>query len=240
MSFLLDVVLIGICIAIVVVSAKRGFVRSLLGLVSKIVALIVAYTFTPALAEFLKTEYFMDSVVSKIQTTLRPYVFINGEYDFSGLSENLPKTVSDLLERYNVTPEAVLESVAPSQSQGEAALESVSRAIADPVVTMISTALAFLLIFFVTCFVLWIVTAIINSAFKLPVLRTANTVMGFVFGVCSAVLVIVAYSSVMSALVSSLGAISPKWFGEDVIERTLLVRFFSSSDFLDVVQNIIS
>lgn len=240
MSFLLDIVLIAICLAIVILATKRGFVRSLMGFVSKLVALVVAYTFTPALASFLKTKYFMDALVSNISTTLRSYVCINGEYNFSALSENLPKPVSDLLARYNVTSETISECVSSAKDGGEAALESVSRAIADPVVTMISTAAAFILIFAVSCLALWIVTAVINSAFKLPVLRTANTVMGFAFGVCSAVLVLFAYSSVMAALVSSLGAISPEWFGEDVIERTLIVRLFSHLDLLGVVQKMIS
>lgn len=240
MSFLLDVILIAICLAIIILATKRGFVRSLMGLVSKVVALIVAYTFTPALANFLKTKYILDSLVGNIQTTLRQYVFANGEYDFSALTDNIPEGVSNLLTRYNVTPEKLSESIGSAQSGGEAALENVSRAIADPVASMISTAVAFILIFFAACLVLWVVTTVINLAFKLPVLNTANTVMGFVFGVCSALLVMFAYSSVVSVLVTSLGAISQDRFGAQVIESTLLVRLFSHPGLISVVQNIIS
>lgn len=240
MSFLLDVILIALCLAIVILATKRGFVRSLLGLVSKIVAIIVAYTFTPALSNFIKTKYILDSLVGNIQTTLRQYVFVNGEYDFSGLTENIPEGVSNLLSRYNVTPEKLSESIGSAQSGGEEALKSVSRAIADPVASMISTAIAFIVIFFAACLVLWIVTSVINLAFKLPVLSTANTVMGFVFGVCSAALVAVAYSTVVALLVSSLGAVSQDRFGAHVIESTLLVRLFSQPGLISVVQNIIS
>lgn len=240
MSFFLDALLIVICLAIIIVSTKRGFVRSLLGLVSKIVALIAAYTFTPALASFLKTRYILDSLVGNIQTTLRQYVFVNGEYNFSALTENIPDGVSNLLSRYGVTSEKLSESISSAQSGGEEALRSVSRAIADPVASMISTAAAFILIFFAACLVLWIVTAVINAAFKLPVLNTANTVMGFVFGVCSAVIVMFAYSTLVSVLVSSLGAISQDRFGAHVIESTLLVKFFSQPGLISIVQNIIS
>ncbi len=240
MSFLLDVVLIVICLAIIILATKRGFVRSLMGFVSKIVALIVAYTFTPALADFLKTKYILGPLVSNIQTTLRQYVLINGEYDFSRLTENIPDGVSSLLARYNVTPETLTETVSSAQASGETALENVSRAVADPVASMISTALSFILIFAAACIVLGIITAVINCAFKLPVLRTANTVLGFALGVCSAVLVMFAYSSVVSVLVTSLGAISQDRFGAQVIESTLLVKLFSHPGLISVVQNIIS
>ena len=239
MSFLLDTFLIVICLAVIVLSAKRGFVRSLMGLISKLVALFVAYTFTPALANFIKTRFIMTPVVEKISTTLKSYVISNGEYDFSKLKE-MPQTLSELLARYNVSPETVQSKVDQLQTTGDEALTSVARTIADPVVTVISTAAAFILIFVAACLVLWIVTAIVDSVFKRPVRRTANTVLGVVFGVAAAVLILFVYSSVMSSLITSLGSISTDWFGESVVDQTVIVKFFAKHDVLEVVQKIIS
>lgn len=240
MSFLLDVVLIVVCVAIIVIATKRGFVRSLMSFVSKIVALIAAYTFTPVAASFLKTRFILEPVTNSIATTLRQYVVSGGEYDFAAISDKIPQPVMALLERYNVTSDVIRDGLSAAQTDGEVALRSLSEKIADPVVTVISTAASFLAIFLIACLVLWIVTLIVNALFKLPVLRTANTLLGFILGVCTAALIVFVYSSVISSLVTSLGSIAPKWFGADVIDKTLIVKFFANHDLLSIVQNIIS
>ena len=239
MNFLLDIILLGICALIIVISAKRGFFRSMMGLVSKIVALIVAYTFTPALSNFLKENFIMRPVVDSISATIRSHLITDGVYDSSKLAD-LPQSISELLSRYNVDPADLKETIDGLNTTGEDAIETISRSIASPVVSVISTAAAFLLIFVLTSVVLWIATMIINSIFKLPVLHTANTVLGIVFGVVTAILIMFVYSAVVSSLVTSLGSISTKFFGEDVVEHTILVKFFSKHDLLGIVKNIVS
>ena len=95
-------------------------------------------------------------------------------------------------------------------------------------------------IFIIAFVVLKVVTCVVDGAFKLPVLKTANTLLGFVFGLILAVLFIMIYSELCAALVSALGPISPKLFGQDVVDKTLLVKFFSEHSVLNLVNKLIS
>ena len=234
MNFVLDLILVAICFFTIFFAAKRGFFRSLMGFASKIIALVVAYTFTPALAEAIKTRFLIGPLSDSIATTLRSYV---GEsYDFSNLSEKIP----DILERYLISGEDLSASIDSMQKSGEEALRSVSEQIADKVSGMIATAIAFIGLFIVTCLVLWIVTKIADTVFKLPVLKTANTVLGVAFGICSAVLLTLVYCAVVSMLVGALGSVAPKFFGEDVLNKTLIVKYFANKDLLEISKNLIS
>ena len=236
MNFVLDLVLLGICFLVIFFSAKRGFVRSIMGFASKIIALVVAYTFTPAVSEFIKTRFLMSPLSSSISSAIKSYVAVGEGYDFSSISERIP----DVLERYLISGEDIAAKVDAAGKTGEEALRYVSEQIADKVCGMIATAIAFVGLFVVTCFALWLVTVIVDAIFKLPVLRTANTVLGVVFGVFSAALIALVYCAAVSMLVGALGAVAPKYFGADVLERTIIVKYLANKDILDITKNLIS
>jgi uncharacterized membrane protein required for colicin V production len=236
MNFVIDLLLVAICFFIIFYSAKRGFVRSVMGFGSKIAALVVAYTFTPTVSAYIKARYLLGPLSESIASSIKSSVTTPAGYDFTNLAEKVP----NVIERYLVSSEDLEAKIEAMQKTGDEALRYVSESIADKVSGMIATALAFIGLFVLTCAALWIVTRIVDAVFKLPVLRTANTVLGVAFGVCSAVLITVVYCSVIPVVISALGAVAPKYFGEDVIEKTMIVRFFANRDLLNFAQNIIS
>lgn len=241
MSFAIDIILIIICVLTVFLGTRRGFVKTLMSLLSVIVALICSYTFTPMFADFLSEKFFMAPVAGSIADTLRSLVpEVDGQYDLLGLLNDMPQTLASILERYNINPEELKASVESLTVGGDESVTALAGMIAEPIVEMISTVVAFITIFVVLTVVLGIITAIINSVFKLPVLRGANTLLGFLLGVVTALVILFVYSSLVSALVVSLGSISPEWFGSDVIEGTLVVKFFAELDFFSILNNLIS
>ena len=236
MNFVLDLILVAICFFTVFFAAKRGFIRSIMGFASKIIALIVAYTFTPALSEFIKTRFLIGPLSDSIGSYLRTFVVRDGVYDFTALADKVP----DLLQRYVISGDELSAKIGSMEQTGEEALRSVSEHIAGKGSGMIATAIAFIGLFIVTCFVLWIVTRVADAVFKLPVLNAANKVLGVAFGVLSAVLLTLVYSAEVSMLVGALGAVAPKVFGEDVLDKTILVKFFANKDLLEISKNLIS
>lgn len=240
-SFFIDLLLIAICIFTVILGTKRGFVKTLLSFLSTIVALVCSYTFTPIFATFLKEKFFLAPIADSIADTIRSIIpTTNGSYNFELLFDDMPQTLSAILERYNVDPDSLREATSAMPEQGEEAVSVLSEMIALPIVDMITTVVAFVTIFVVLVVVLTIISVVLNSVFKLPVLKSANTFLGFILGLATAIVILFVYSSLVSTLVISLGSISPKWFGSDVIDQTLIVKFFSEHDFLSIVNNLLS
>ena len=57
MSFAIDAVILFCAIMIIWSGTRKGFVRSVMGLVSGIASLFVAYAYTPVLSEYIKDNY---------------------------------------------------------------------------------------------------------------------------------------------------------------------------------------
>lgn len=213
----------------------------LMSLISKIVALICAYTFTPFLSELIKAKYIMKPISGSIADTIKSLAPVsNGQYDLVSLFSDMPQTLASILERYNINTSVVIDTVNKIGAGGDNAVSAVSDLIAQPIVDMISVCIAFIVIFLAVCILLAIVTLIIGSVFELPVLKQANTLLGFLLGLCTALLILFIYSSAVSSIVTALGSVAPQYFGNDVVEQTLLVRLFSNYDLLSLVNKILS
>ena len=239
MSFALDAFLIVICLFIIIVSTKRGFFKTLMSLGSKIVALICAFTFTPTLAAILKEKYFLEPIAGSIGSTVRSLAPVtNGQYDIAKLFGDMPKTLSTILERYNIDPNTVIKSAVGSS--GDEAISTVSHAIAEPIVNVISTAVAFLGIFFVVTIVLTLITFVIGLFFELPMLKQANSLGGLVLGVIISAVIVLVYCPLVSTLVTAMGSISPDLFGAQVIDRTLIVKFVSEHDMVGIIKDFVA
>ena len=69
MGFVLDIILLAIGIGCIIYGWKCGFFKAFVSLVSGVCALLVAYTFTPSLAQFIKEKIVIDKVAGSITTT---------------------------------------------------------------------------------------------------------------------------------------------------------------------------
>ncbi len=109
MSFILDAILIVMCIVCVAVGTKRGFVKTVyVSLLSSVISAIAAYTFTPYFANFIKEKFLMESVSGGIAETIRSLVpASDGSYDLSSLFSDMPQTLSSIIERYHGNAESL-------------------------------------------------------------------------------------------------------------------------------------
>jgi len=238
MSLFIDLVAVAIFFAIIIISTKRGFIKTLMSFISKIVAFICAYTFAPLAASLYK-ENFLGSIGDSIAETVRSLLpDTEGIVDAASLFDKIPETLSSILERYNVDSQTVLDSLPSKTGTAEEITKSVSEAISSPIVDMIATALGFLTVFVLVWIVLAVLTGVIGVAFELPVLKQTNTVLGLILGILTAAIIIFVYANVVSALVVALGAVSPDTFGSRVIEETNLVRIVSDIDLMALVEKI--
>lgn len=239
MSFVLDGVLIAICIAVVVRSVRRGFVKTILSIAASIAAVLLAVVFTPNLSGFFYDKFVLSGISSGIAGTIAS---LAGNGDAAGIADmfsKMPDALSGILRQYNVSEETV-SAMLKSAEEGTGTVQSVADTIAAPIASAISSALAFIAIFIVALIVLKIVIVIIDAIFKFPVLNTVNKVGGLALGIVLAVVVIFIYSAVAANLVGALGSVSPKLFGADVINGTIIVKFFSENNIFGIISDTVN
>ena len=140
---------------------------------------------------------------------------------------NLPPELTSVLERYNVSVPDFLTGTAGLTDVTEDVVYRCAESIAGTTASLLSSALAFIAIFVGVIIVLSIIAYFLDMVFHLPVLKTANKVLGILFGAAEALLLVSVISILLSALVTALGSVDPDLFGEAVIEHTIICKFFA-------------
>lgn len=229
MSFIIDILILSIIAFTVFKGARRGFVKSVMSLASLIIAFIIANIYSPAMSLWYYNKFILSSVTEKISS------FISGFIPVGSDTLNMSKlfgegTFVEMLERYGADNEKLQAAYGSVTDATTAKIEELSASIAQPVASTISDALAFASIFFGALIILWVVTIIINMVFKLPVLRTANKVLGIVFGVVCALLYSWIFAIVAVWAINALGAVEPEMFGPSVVDNSVLLKFFNANN----------
>lgn len=237
-SFILDAILIIICIAVIATSIKRGFVRTILSILSSVAAILLSVVFTPAVSDFFYDKFMLSAITGGISDTVRSLAGNGSSEGIEEMFTSMPEALSDILERYNVS-EGTVSDMLTSAQNGTIDIDAVCETIASPIATTISNALAFILCFIVAIILLKIVISIVDTIFKLPILNSVNRTAGLLLGLALAVIIIFVYSSAAVQLVNSLGAVSPELFGEKVIEDSVIVKFFSEHNIFSIVENVL-
>ncbi len=159
--------IIGIIILILFAAwgMRKGFVKSIYSLGSLILSLILALTLYPPVSSFLK-----DSVVYD-------YVQLNVYKVFS--EEKTEEIKVEETDSVLKLPEKLKESIVTTAEETTAAItESVAKSVADIAINLLSILVVFLLV----KLLLWIILKLFDILSKLPLIRTANKLLGGLTG----------------------------------------------------------
>ncbi|MBQ7836253.1 MAG: CvpA family protein [Clostridia bacterium] len=238
MSLFLDALLVAVAVWCIVYGYRNGFFRSVMNLASGVLSLLVSYTFTPLLAELLKTKIFLHSIASGITATFasaaQTVVAETEEtvYDLGRMVEN--EQIISVAEHYGVGREAFEELVNSAEASTYGAIERIALTVADRVASTISMACAFIIIFVAATVLLKVFTAIISTVFKMPVLRNMDTLMGTVAGAAAAFLFAWVISVSCQVLLPALVTIAPGVVTDSTFSNTVIIKFFAENSLVDI------
>ena len=181
MNFLVDFILLAIVVLFAVAGFKKGFVKTLISSAKKIVAFVVATTFSSRLGAWLKEQFFMEKAREIIKSKLSEFIGEKAatDIDLSNLLDSEHSGFLSFIEKMNVDTETLSNMLI---SQEGKVVDNISDYIAEPCVNAISSVIAFVILFFGTLLVLLVVGAILNLIAKLPVLKGTNKLLGGILG----------------------------------------------------------
>ena len=229
MNLAIDAIIIVAVLAILISAAKKGLIRSVMGLFRSVASLIAAYAFTPVVAEYIHENYLLGNITADINETLKGWALDTSTdlYNLDRLIETPNGEFEKVLDRYGVTFDTIAEKLRGLVGVGENEVRSVAEDIASPTSSVLASVISFILIFAAAFIALSLLTLLLDAIFKLPVLSGINKFLGVCFGIIEAVLIASVLAISLSVLVTSLGAISPDLFGEDVVERTVVCKYLT-------------
>lgn len=231
MNFLLDLLLLVIVTVTVIRCTARGFVKSIVHLVSMAVAFIAAWSFSSELALWLEEKVFSDRITESVAGTIRSLAAKGGEiFDLSRLFADMPADFVSILDRYGADADTLAASYGQMSAAGAAAADEMAYTIAEPVVHGLANVCAFVLIFVGAMLVCWLVGLVLDLIVRLPVLRTANRFFGFLLGVVCAAVLGWLFAEAAESVVGYLHTVDPAAFDADIIEHTKLVKYLCCTE----------
>ena len=230
MSLLIDVIVIAAFAGCLIKGIKKGFIKSIIGIVIVIAAIFGSIHFSPALASSMNDKFVRVSVISVAKDSI-PKV------DTDTLVNDMPSAFKKVLDRFGTSPEdirAMFENSDPNETD-EAKRERIAEKMGAPLAKAISKALAFLIVFALIYVILLVASVIICAIVKLPVLKAADKLLGAVLGGISGLALAWGISIAICALLPHLSVLYGGIIPETVIDNSIVVNFLGKFDPFNII-----
>ncbi|HOO25503.1 MAG TPA: CvpA family protein [Clostridiales bacterium] len=184
MPNIFDFALILIFLASVIYGISKGFVKSIMGILAAIVSFYLAYTLSPILAPKIYDMFFSQRVTEAIQAQIsQSSSSVDIAAQALAVINSLPKFLVSLANSIGLGVEEIGEKISSAGKGGEDLAIHLANSVAHPVATAVLQVVLFIVLLFVLRLSLLVLIRVIDKIFDLPVLKSANKLLGGLLGV---------------------------------------------------------
>ena len=198
MSIILDAIIVLIIILFVFLSAKKGFVRTLIEVVGFIAAITIALSLSTPIANF-----FYDSAVQPIVTKTVESVANDGSSNVNEAVDAVWNKLPDFLTEssfFNLSKDKLTDSISGNADTTEL-VSSINSFVKPPVSKLISVAVSVILVV-VLLFVVRVLAKIVNKLFSFSLIGDINKTLGGILGLIKGAAVCVIFCMVVGLILS--------------------------------------
>ncbi len=209
MHIVLDILLVAVAVVAVIIGARRGFFKSVVGLVGIVLAVVLMTSFAAPLASAVD-----DAVI-------RPWA-VERAMEAQGVSAETPTADLDLVGIDSAVSEFLNIDILGVEEIPETVGEYLNAIfLVNGITLAISKVLAAVIIFVVSMLGLWILGFILKPILKLPVLRQCNGLLGVAVGAVNAVIILL----ILATVIYLVGATSQAAvFDAQTVDQTVLFK----------------
>ena len=222
MKYLLDIVVILIFLLCVAIGRKRGFIKTVAGVVALVVALAVSAMFNAPVAEYIYNKTIEPAILSTVSEKVEQ-IEGSAKEQVENVYEGLSPLVKNMLAQTGIESADDLALSLPLET--DAPIPETVAALIYPVLLPLVKAICSLLLFLVAYIVASIVLRVLNVVAKLPILKQVNKTLGLIGGIVSGVLwvlVAVTVIQIIAAMGTADGAVTLQ-----TVQDTLLVDWIA-------------
>lgn len=184
MQYIIDIILALIIVLNTVMGLKKGLVKTVFGLASVIIAVVLAYIFGSSAASLLRTTKAYDNICDSTKESLSEYFEKEALENKEKAFENIGSlSFVKQLESMGVDTQKELERYSENlESSAKEASSVLSEKFAVPILEFFSNILGTILVFIVSLLGMWLLSIVLRGIFSLPFLRGLNKTGGFITG----------------------------------------------------------
>ncbi len=209
MSATLDLILLGVFALLVFLGWKRGFTESVLRCGRLIIAIAITLTCGSAFSSFLDRIWIHPAVYARVHPKFMDMAAA-AEGRVDALVDQIPALFRPYLDLDAPDVTADLNGLATRWA------DSVSHGISG----ILSSVVGYILLFILAFVLLSVATLILRRITSLPVIRTADKLLGMALGAVSGLLLVILVSVVLGAALAVTGQ-------GDIVEGSFMLRLFN-------------
>lgn len=183
MGYVLDILIVAVCVVFIVVGAYRGLIRSAAHFLGAVLAACLASALGGPLAQWVFDTLFRPALVERIGESLTSFGSGDTLAAVQQVLSSLPDFILRALEQAGVTDVTIASSLANQSSQAASAIADTL----SPVFVGFLKVLAVIVLFFLFMMVVRALAGVLSTAFHLPILRQVDALLGGVLGLLLAV-----------------------------------------------------
>lgn len=223
MAYLIDVLVLLLFVVFILIGRKRGFIKTVAGLVAFAVALMLASFLSGPVSTFVYNTTVEPKVVDTINAKVGTDSPAADKID-AAMTE-MPEFVIRILQNGGIENGADVMSKLTGAGADVSVGERISEQVVAPIVTPLLKMLCTLILFILVYVVATILLKALNLLAKLPVLKQLNTTLGAFAGAVSGVLWVLFAVSLLQVLayMGTVEVITPA-----LLDSTILVKWLCS------------
>lgn len=191
MNYLLDIFLFLLFLLITIISTERGFVNSVWSSVTVLGSFVVAYVLGDAVGNWICDNFVLKYITEYAYNVVEALIDRNANsYNISGLFESLPDEFVALVENCGADLSALEDQFSSSLTLSADELYSFAESVASPISQTLSNAIAIVSLFLISLLSLWLVGLVVKIIVKIPIIKTLNSLLGFVFGMLKGLVIV--------------------------------------------------
>lgn len=224
-----DIVVAVIFLLFAIISCSKGFVKQTFGLITTVLAILIAYFFCDNLVNLVNKNFDWNAkLAAKLADSFSDNAFFSLELTAENISEaihqmGLPSFIADFALK--ILPKNIGE------------YENVGLFLSSILANYILIAAAFAFLFIISKIILSLLKKLVIKVVQLPLIRSVDKLLGLAFGVIKCTLWIIAIVYIINIIPSSVPYIN---YVKDGIDGSQIVQFIYKSNFSDWIFGIVN
>lgn len=176
-SLIIDLIMVFVFAVFIINGRKKGFVNTILSLLSSAMAIFIAYKYAMPVARWAEGTFIKSAAVNTFSEAISTHLS-NGT---QAVIDAVPSYITEAVAAGGASVKDIVSGIG-SSINAEQAAEQIYSAIYGIIVLPVLTVVAFLIIYAIISFILSFAVKAIDKVFKLPGLKGLNKTLGGLFG----------------------------------------------------------
>lgn len=228
MNWTLDIAILLILGLTVFFSVRSGFVKTAMATLSFALAVVITICLLSPVRSALLNTGLADSVTETTETAIKNYITDNKLAGTDDLIAGKSEAFDSLIAVAGIDKDELSQWYSENvKGNADERAQTLASHIAEPAVYALATLISVLLLFFVSRLLLFIVSKILEGVARLPVLKTANKLLGLLLGLVLALVRICLFCVIVNVLIDNAGFLGSDFLLNLDPDKTLLFKLFA-------------